>query len=110
MNRYLPLRLLFFYLVILSSFHFSFCTAPAPDDVENMLRRALGKRIELVLIECEIKPHSTFVIKKIEDGFCLFASEDSTRNKPVLQSITLPIERILTVREIFKDTFKLTAL
>lgn len=110
MNNYLPMRLLFFYLIGLSFFHFSFCTAPEPDDVQRTLQRALGKRIELVLIECEIKPRSTFVVRKIEDGFCLFTCADSTHNASTLQAINLPIERILTVRELSKDTFKLTAL
>lgn len=108
MNNHLPLRLLFLCLVGLWLLNCSFRTTS--DDVQRQLQRALGKRIELVLIECDIKPRSKYIVKKIEDGFCLFTSEDSTRDASILQAITLPIERILTVREFSKDTFKLTAL
>jgi hypothetical protein len=110
MTHRLPSRLLFFCLIGISLFHLSFRHSCEPEEIERTLQRALGKRIELVLIECEIKPRSTFIVKKIEDGFCLFTCEDSTRTTPLLHAITLPIERILTVRELSKDTYKLTAL
>ena len=110
MTNRLPSRLLFPCLIGLSFFNLSFRPLCEPEEVERTLQRALGKRIELVLIECEIKPRSTFIVKKIEDGFCLFTCEDSTHTTPFLSAITLPIERILTVRELSKDSFKLTAL
>ncbi len=110
MKHYLPLTLLFFSLVSLSFFLFSFCIAPEPDDVQRTLQRALGKRVELVLIECEIKPRAKYTVKQIVDGFCLFTCEDSTRSSSDVYSITLPVERILTMRELSKDTYKLTAL
>ncbi len=110
MNKRLPSLLLFAFLIVLSLCNISFRTLCERDDIQRMLQRALGKRVELVLIECDIKPRSMYIVKKIEDGFCLFTSEDSTRSASILQAINLPIERILTVRELSKDTFKLTAL
>ncbi len=110
MKHHLPSLLLFSFLMSLSLFNLSFRGEREPDDVQTVLKRALGKRVELVLIECEIKPRAKYVVKKIEDGFCLFACEDSARAVSDIQSITLPIERILTLRELTKDTFKLTAL
>lgn len=110
MKNRLPSLLLFSFLMGLSLFNLSFRGEREPEDVQTALQRALGKRVELVLIECEIKPRAKYVVKKIEDGFCLFACEDSARAVSDIQSITLPIERILTLRELTKDTFKLTAL
>ncbi len=110
MKYRLPSLLLFFCLICLSLFHLSFCPEREPDDIPHALQRALGKRVELVLIECDIKPRAKYIVSKIEDGFCLFTSADSTWNDSDIQSITLPIERILTLREFSKDTFKLTAL
>jgi hypothetical protein len=110
MKYRLPSLLLFLCLIGLSLFHLSFYAERESDDIQLALQRAIGKRVELVLIECEIKPHSKYIVTKIEDGFCLFTCADSTRNASDIQSITLPIERILTLRELSKDTFKLTAL
>ncbi|MFQ3607832.1 MAG: hypothetical protein SNJ55_04285 [Chloroherpetonaceae bacterium] len=110
MTNRLPSLLLFSCWIGLSLFNFSFCASDEPEEVQRTLQRALGKRVELVLIECEIKPRSTFVVKKIEDGFCLFTCEDSTHSASLLQAINLPIERILTVREVSEGIFKLTAL
>ncbi len=110
MKYRLPSLLLFFCLIGLSLFHLSFCLNREPDDIPHTLQRALGKRVELVLIECDIKPRAKYIVSKIEDGFCLFTCTDSTRSASDVQSITLPIERILTLREFSKDTFKLTAL
>lgn len=110
MNRHLLLRLLLSCLISLSLFKFSTPVPDSPDEIQCTLQRALGKRVELILIECEIKPRSKYIVAKIEDGFCLFTCEDSTCNASLLQAINLPIERILTVREISKNTYKLTAL
>jgi hypothetical protein len=108
MKYRLPSLRLFLLLVSLSLFHFSFCPEREPDDIPHALQRALGKRVELILIECDIKPRTKYIV--IEDGFCLFTRADSTRNASDIHSITLPIERILTLREFSKDTYKLTAL
>lgn len=110
MKYRLPSLRLFLLLVSLSLFHFSFCPEREPDDIPHTLQRALGKRVELILIECELKPRDKYIVAKIEDGFCLFTCADSTRNASDVHSITLPIERILTLREFSKDTYKLTAL
>ncbi len=110
MNNRLPSLLLFFCLIGLSLFHLSFCLNREPDDIPHTLQRALGKRVELTLIECDIKPRTKYIVTKIEDGFCLFTRADSTQNASDIHAITLPIERILTLREFSKDTFKLTAL
>ncbi len=108
MKHHFLLRLLF--LVGLSLSLLSFSIEHEPDDILHTLQRAIGKRVELVLIECDIKPRAKYIITKVEDGFCLFTSADSTRSVSDIQAITLPIERILTLRELSKDTFKLTAL
>lgn len=110
MNNRLPFGLLVLGLTGLLLFNFAFRPSCEAEEIQQTLQRALGKRVELVLIECEIKTNSLFVVKKIENGFCLFTCEDSTHTTPFLSAITLPIERILTVREFSKDTFKLTAL
>lgn len=94
-------------LTILLAFSFA---PPLSDDIQTALYRALGKRVELVLIECDIKLKSRYIVSRIEDGFCLFTKADTTKSTPDLDAITLPIERILTLRELTKDTFKLTAL
>ncbi len=111
MKNRLPLILLIVGLIGLSVLNLSFypSQAPVPDDVQSVLQSAIGKRVELILIECDIKPRSRYIINKIEDGFCLFTCEDSTRSS-ILQAINLPIERILTVRQLSKDTFALIAL
>lgn len=103
MKRLLPIILTT--LTLLCSF-----APPLSDDIQTALHRALGKRVELVLIECGIKPKSRYIVSRIEDGFCLFTKADTTKSSPDLDAITLPIERILTLRELTKDTFKLTAL
>ncbi len=110
MKYRLPSLLLFFCLIGLSLFHLSFCLNREPDDIPHTLQRALGKRVELILIECDMKPRTKYIVTKIENGFCLFTRADSTHSTSDVQSITLPIERILTMREFSKDTFKLTAL
>jgi hypothetical protein len=82
----------------------------APNSFSDYLKKSIGKKVELTLIESGIKPKAKFIVSKIELGFCLFTAEKTDEQASELQAITLPIERILTLRALSAGILKLTAL